>query len=107
MKNYLKKSITLVLSNKDENCCIIDKIFTCFSTTIKVGATESIYSNNDLKRAYFRADYSNYGACVDIYAPGRTLYSIDNVEYEVLKINISLIKEYLLLHYLRLVLLPL
>ena len=75
--------IVVSASNDGNNACYINRLFTGFNTTIKVGATEGIQSSNELKKLYSRAYYSNYGACVDIYAPGQTLYPIDDGKYEL------------------------
>jgi len=74
--------IVVSASNFKENACYVDRLFTGFNTTIKVAATNGISSKYEIFQIYNRADYSNYGACIDIYAPGQTLYPIENGNYE-------------------------
>ncbi|ORX83275.1 subtilisin-like protein [Anaeromyces robustus] len=67
-----KGFITFVAAgNENTNCCAEKDSddfmnFSGYRKAITVGATETdIYGNG-----YYRADYSNYGDCVDIYGPG-------------------------------------
>jgi len=69
--------------NTQINRCIAGEYYTGFNTTIKVAATSSILNEDGIEKAYVRASYSNFGPCVDIYAPGQTLYPLDTGRYEL------------------------
>ncbi|ORX83278.1 subtilisin-like protein [Anaeromyces robustus] len=63
--------------NEDINCCADKKNrrfypYAGYSATITVGATESKIVNNK----YVSADYTNYGKCVDIFAPGHVIQPV-------------------------------
>ncbi|ORX78349.1 subtilisin-like protein [Anaeromyces robustus] len=45
-----------------------------YKNVIIVGSTESTY-NNDIENGYKIASYSNYGECIDIFAPGQARYA--------------------------------
>jgi len=75
--------IVVSAMNDSRNCCRENELFTGFNTTIKVAATENITSENGIKKAYMRSSYTNYGACVDVYAPGQIIYPVNNGKYEL------------------------
>jgi len=64
------------------NRCFKDQLYNGFSTAIKVASSKSI-TNDNMDKVYMRATYSNFGSCVDIYAPGQTLFPIYNGKYEI------------------------
>ncbi|ORX80250.1 subtilisin-like protein [Anaeromyces robustus] len=64
--------------NSNENCCVVKgnnivKYYSYYDNVIVVGATTENY-NHDIKDAYAFSGYSNFGDCVDIYAPGEGYY---------------------------------
>jgi len=75
--------IVVSAANDNENACYENRLFTGFDTTIKVGATSGVVNKLDVNNLYQRASYSNYGACIDVYAPGQTLYPIFNGKYKL------------------------
>jgi len=69
--------------NTQINRCVAGEFYTGFNSTIKVAATNTILNEDSIEKAYVRASYSNFGPCVDIYAPGQTLYPLDTGRYEL------------------------
>jgi len=69
--------------NDNTNPCYKDQLYTGFSTAIKVASTSSIINEKNMEKAYARAPYSNFGSCIDIYAPGQTLYPLNTGIYEM------------------------
>ncbi|ORX79284.1 subtilisin-like protein, partial [Anaeromyces robustus] len=60
--------------NNDRDCCAPKDskefiAYTGYPQTIVVGATETQYN-----KGYNKANYSNYGKCVDIFAPGSVTF---------------------------------
>ena len=64
------------------NRCFKDQLYNGFSTAIKVASSKSI-TNDNMDKVYMRATYSNFGSCIDIYAPGQTLFPVYNGKYEL------------------------
>ncbi|ORX79055.1 subtilisin-like protein [Anaeromyces robustus] len=59
--------------NNNVDCCSKEYYFGGYDGVITVGATESTFYN-DINNGYSRSSYSNFGPCVDIFAPGEILY---------------------------------
>ncbi|ORX80846.1 subtilisin-like protein [Anaeromyces robustus] len=63
--------------NDHEYCCYDEYFLSGQKNLIVVGATE-LHIQRNMETVYRKADYSNYGHCLDIYAPGQTIYPDEN-----------------------------
>ncbi|ORX80847.1 subtilisin-like protein, partial [Anaeromyces robustus] len=69
--------IFVAAGNHKEYCCNDDYFLSGQKGLIVVGATENHVDRN-METVYRRAEYSNYGYCLDIYAPGQGVYPDEN-----------------------------
>lgn len=85
-EDIAKKGLILVLltGNQKENVCVKknNKIstFAGYRNGIIVGAVGSTVLS-EITNAYSKASYSNFGDCVDVFAPGQITYTYNNMEY--------------------------
>jgi len=78
------KGIIIVVASGNNNRYICREtislnpsVYAGFKNVIVVGAVDTYYSISN--KGYSKADYSNYGECVDIHAPGRVTFpELDN-----------------------------
>lgn len=81
LNDMVKKGLIIIVAagNEGENFCVSkeDQLFNSFisyDSIISVGAVDSTIKNGK----YYASDYSNFGKCVDIFAPGEVLIPVVN-----------------------------
>ncbi|ORX79051.1 subtilisin-like protein [Anaeromyces robustus] len=72
--------IFVAAANNSENCSSKYYRYGGYDDVITVGATEGTV-NKDINNGYTFASYSNYGKCVDIFAPGEVSFPSINSYY--------------------------
>ncbi|ORX81450.1 subtilisin-like protein [Anaeromyces robustus] len=75
--------IIVAAGNENENHCKghteVDSIYNALDGVIIIGALNHIYYRYDsLESIYEKVDYSNYGECVDLFAPGGITVTNEN-----------------------------
>jgi len=86
------KGIIIIVSagNENSNACKIYKtedntkilnLYAGYKNVITVAATENIIYS-DISNGYKAASYSNYGSCIDLFAPGEAIFANTNYRYD-------------------------
>eukprot|EP00833_Pecoramyces_ruminatium_P003419 jgi/Orpsp1_1/1177451/evm.model.c7180000061478.1 len=76
--------IIVAAGNDNMDCCKKNSsfsfLYSSYENVIKVGATGN-YIDMTMEDVYARAYYSNFGSCIDIFAPGTVIYADSYLGY--------------------------